>query len=83
MFYVPNIIGYIRFALAFTGMYTYHNQNTWHIAVWAFVFSQLIDTIDGTCARKLNQTSKLGAVLDLTADRATSGFAFLTFMAEL
>lgn len=39
--------------------------------LWCLVISLATDAIDGTVARRLNQTSKLGAVLDSLGDLAT------------
>lgn len=70
--YVPNLIGYARvaaclyaFAVAFT--------NPVH-CVAAYFLSFVCDELDGRFARMLNQTSTLGAVLDMVTDRlATTG----------
>ncbi|PNH02087.1 putative CDP-diacylglycerol--inositol 3-phosphatidyltransferase 2 [Tetrabaena socialis] len=61
--YVPNLIGYARvvaaffaFAVAFT--------SPWQ-CIAAYFFSFVCDELDGRFARMLNQTSTLGAVLDM------------------
>ncbi|XP_074307873.1 CDP-diacylglycerol--inositol 3-phosphatidyltransferase 1-like [Silene latifolia] len=68
--YVPNIIGYIRvlmncvaFALCFS-----HK----HIFAVLYFVSFVCDGIDGWFARKLNQVSTLGAVLDMVTDRIST-----------
>ncbi|KAG7010848.1 CDP-diacylglycerol--inositol 3-phosphatidyltransferase 1 [Cucurbita argyrosperma subsp. argyrosperma] len=65
--YVPNIIGYIRvlmnivaFALCFSNKIIF--------SVLYFV-SFVCDGVDGWCARKFNQVSTFGAVLDMLTDR--------------
>ncbi|GIL52080.1 hypothetical protein Vafri_8033 [Volvox africanus] len=70
--YVPNLIGYARvaaaiyaFGVAFTSPYQ---------CVAAYFLSFVCDELDGRFARMLNQTSTLGAVLDMVTDRlATTG----------
>ncbi|KAL9239938.1 hypothetical protein vseg_014209 [Gypsophila vaccaria] len=68
--YVPNIIGYIRvlmncvaFAICFS-----------HKGIFAVLYfiSFVCDGIDGWFARKLNQVSTLGAVLDMVTDRIST-----------
>ncbi|KAH9627047.1 hypothetical protein KSS87_023735 [Heliosperma pusillum] len=68
--YVPNIIGYIRvlmncvaFAICYSHKYIF--------AVLYFI-SFVCDGIDGWFARKLNQVSTLGAVLDMVTDRIST-----------
>ncbi|XP_057517827.1 CDP-diacylglycerol--inositol 3-phosphatidyltransferase 1-like isoform X1 [Amaranthus tricolor] len=68
--YVPNIIGYIRvlmncfaFAICFS-----------HKGVFSVLYfvSFVCDGIDGWFARKLNQVSTFGAVLDMVTDRIST-----------
>ncbi|XP_038707093.1 probable CDP-diacylglycerol--inositol 3-phosphatidyltransferase 2 isoform X1 [Tripterygium wilfordii] len=68
--YIPNIIGYLRvllnciaFALCFS--------NKWLFSVLYFV-SFVCDGVDGWCARKFNQVSTFGAVLDMVTDRIST-----------
>ncbi|KAK9682855.1 hypothetical protein RND81_10G101700 [Saponaria officinalis] len=68
--YVPNIIGYIRVLMncaAFAICYSHKGI----FAVLYFV-SFVCDGIDGWFARKLNQVSTLGAVLDMVTDRIST-----------
>ncbi|EFJ50781.1 phosphatidylinositol synthase [Volvox carteri f. nagariensis] len=77
--YVPNLIGYARvaaaiyaFAVAFTSPYQ---------CVAAYFLSFVCDELDGRFARMLNQTSTLGAVLDMVTDRlATTGLLLVVTM---
>lgn len=69
-FYIPNIIGYTRvlmncfaFAICFS--------NKWLFCVLYFI-SFVCDGIDGWCARKFNQVSTFGAVLDMVTDRIST-----------
>ncbi|KAL3843358.1 hypothetical protein ACJIZ3_000761 [Penstemon smallii] len=75
--YVPNIIGYVRilmncfaFSICFKDKYLF--------SVLYFV-SFVCDALDGWFARKLNQVSTFGAVLDMVTDRP--GLIFLSFLA--
>ncbi|KAL0453340.1 UNVERIFIED_CONTAM: putative CDP-diacylglycerol--inositol 3-phosphatidyltransferase 2 [Sesamum latifolium] len=75
--YVPNIIGYVRilmncfaFAICFKDKYLF--------SVLYFV-SFACDALDGWFARKLNQVSTFGAVLDMVTDRP--GMIFLSLLA--
>ncbi|KAL2537792.1 CDP-diacylglycerol--inositol 3-phosphatidyltransferase 1 [Forsythia ovata] len=90
--YVPNIIGYIRiimncyaFAICFEDKYLF--------SVLYFI-SFACDALDGWFARKLNQVSTFGAVLDMVTDRISTacllvilsqvyrpGFIFLSLLA--
>lgn len=79
IFYIPNIIGYLRIALA---LYAFSVAFTrpWHTLL-AYLLSFICDELDGRFARMLNQTSTLGAVLDMVTDRtATSGLLVLLCM---
>ncbi|XP_034679612.1 CDP-diacylglycerol--inositol 3-phosphatidyltransferase 1 [Vitis riparia] len=68
--YIPNIIGYIRvlmnvvaFALCFS------NKKLFSVL---YFLSFVCDGIDGWCARKFNQVSTFGAVLDMVTDRIST-----------
>lgn len=69
--YVPNLIGYLRVVLAFVG-YAYAVKDTWQVTVASYMLSQLLDAADGYAARRLNQSSTFGAVLDMVTDRAST-----------
>jgi CDP-diacylglycerol--glycerol-3-phosphate 3-phosphatidyltransferase len=53
-----------------------------HLALTAFIIAAASDGIDGYVARKLNVTSKLGAVLDALADKVLmlTGLVTLSFV---
>jgi CDP-diacylglycerol--inositol 3-phosphatidyltransferase len=69
VFYLPNIICYIRLVLlCCTTAFALHQP----IAAIGFYFSSaILDAADGYLARRLGQESYLGAVLDYTIDRAS------------
>ncbi|KAF6261545.1 phosphatidylinositol synthase [Scenedesmus sp. NREL 46B-D3] len=74
--YLPNLIGYARIvltlgALAFAFSYP-------ELCVGAYFLAFVCDDLDGRAARAFNQTSTLGAVLDMVTDRvATTGLLAL------
>jgi len=48
-----NIAGYVRIALALISFYFMPTNHV--IATWAYIFSALLDAVDGHAARVLNQ----------------------------
>ena len=50
------------------------------MTVLLYGISQLLDAFDGMAARKFNQSTRFGAVLDMVCDRASNG-AFLAILA--
>lgn len=73
---VPNLISFLRLALVpvFAVLIVSHHDG-WALAVLAF--SGFTDWLDGKLARTLNQTSRLGQMLDPAADRL---FIFVTLI---
>ena len=78
--HVPNILTICRFLLIpfvvfyiFTGNYI--------LAFIFFTLSGLTDIADGFIARKFNESSKLGAVLDIMGDRIVENIYWMTFCA--
>ncbi|CAM9597909.1 unnamed protein product, partial [Chrysoparadoxa australica] len=67
LLYVPNIIGYIRIGLL--GAFVHLALNNWVVALACYGASFTMDALDGAAARWLQQTSKLGIVLDMVTDR--------------
>jgi phosphatidylglycerophosphate synthase len=49
---------------------------------WAYVVSCLLDAVDGQAARALQQTSKIGAVLDMVTDRCVFAIALVQIVAD-
>jgi len=69
---IPNILTFIRILIIpLLVLVYYFPANRWGMPVAALLFSlaALTDWLDGYLARKLNQTSKLGAFLDPIADK--------------
>lgn len=74
VFYVANIIDYIRILLLVVGLATYDEQPV--LFVVFYVISAILDGVDGMAARKLNQSnfysaSDFGMILDMSIDRVS------------
>lgn len=68
--YIPNIIGYIRIlmnCIAFA--YCFSNKRLFSVL---YFISFACDGLDGWFARKFNQVSTFGAVLDMVTDRIST-----------
>ncbi|GAV69016.1 CDP-OH_P_transf domain-containing protein [Cephalotus follicularis] len=68
--YIPNIIGYIRVlmnCIAFA--YCFSNKRLFSVL---YFVSFVCDGVDGWCARRFNQVSTFGAVLDMVTDRIST-----------
>lgn len=83
VFYAPNLIGYARVALALSsfGLMIISSATTgslWKISMVLYLLAFTGDLFDGIVARKLNQTSGYGGVLDMITDRcSTLGFLYV------
>ncbi|MGD2052965.1 MAG: CDP-diacylglycerol--glycerol-3-phosphate 3-phosphatidyltransferase [Gammaproteobacteria bacterium] len=71
MINVPNTLSLVRIALIPVFIYVYYLPYEWsHIAATAlFALASITDWFDGYLARKLEQQSRLGAILDPLADK--------------
>lgn len=69
--FVPNLIGYLRFAFLFAVFPLYTHSPL--AALVCYGLSQLLDAFDGMAARHFNQSTRFGAVLDMVCDRASNG----------
>jgi CDP-diacylglycerol--inositol 3-phosphatidyltransferase len=69
VFYIPNIVGYVRFVLILMALYFMVEKPLF--TFFLCVSSVSMDALDGFLARRLNQSSKLGTILDYALDRAT------------
>jgi len=78
--FIPNLIGYLRVAMAL-GAFTLmaiSGEDYGLIAVLLYIGSFVGDLFDGMAARKLNQCSVMGGLLDMITDRcATLGFLYI------
>ncbi|XP_050409004.1 uncharacterized protein LOC126823971 [Patella vulgata] len=71
LFFIPNIIGYIRIGLALISFIL------WNYPFYFLLFyclSVSLDCVDGYAARKFQQTSKFGAWFDVIIDLLSRGF---------
>ncbi len=67
---VPNLLSLIRIALIpVFGVLFYNGEYLW--AVFVLFLSGISDTLDGRIARRFNQISALGKILDPVADKLT------------
>lgn len=78
--FIPNIIGYFRFVALFATFFTY--QTSPGLTVLLYGVSQALDAFDGMAARKFNQSTRFGAVLDMVCDRASNA-VLLAILANL
>lgn len=79
VFYVPNLIGYIRIVLSAIAFANYGKPNMFFL--YYFV-GFVLDAADGLAARKLDQSSHFGAQLDMLTDRCATA-ALLTVLSAL
>ena len=67
---IPNIITYVRFVLIIPFVYFFLAEQYIYAAI-CIGLSGLTDCFDGMAARKLNQVTPLGKILDPIADKVT------------
>lgn len=78
---MANFITIFRVFLIFISVYLLFNHNFYSYA-WALVLVTVafaLDGVDGYVARKFNESSKLGAVLDIMSDRIAENTFWITF----
>ena len=68
--YAPNIVGYLRIFLA--ALACWYMSTDPYVTATLYVISCLLDAVDGYLARRLQQCTKFGAVLDMITDRSTT-----------
>ena len=76
LFTIPNMIGYVRILLIPLFCWLYIRADTKAEYMWAtavVLFSSFTDLFDGMIARKFNQVTELGKILDPVADKLTHG----------
>ncbi|EMF15423.1 CDP-OH_P_transf-domain-containing protein [Sphaerulina musiva SO2202] len=76
--FIPNLIGYSRIVLAIASLYfmPLHPRR----CSFLYSISCLLDAADGIAARKYEQSTRFGAVLDMVTDRCTTT-CLLVFLA--
>ncbi len=75
---IPNSLTVLRIWLAMPIIYFLINKNY----AWAsiiFVISAITDALDGFLAKRLNQVTKFGTILDPIADKVLINYTFLLF----
>lgn len=78
---MANFITIFRIFLVFIAVYLIMNGGT-NEYIWAFFLTVIafsLDGLDGYVARKFNESSKLGAMLDIMSDRIVENTFWVTF----
>lgn len=79
LLYIPNLIGYLRVICtlsSFVLMVAFSSY--WKLAIVLYVSSFVGDLFDGMAARKFNQCSSFGGLLDMVTDRcSTMGILYI------
>ncbi|GMH91793.1 hypothetical protein TL16_g12156, partial [Triparma laevis f. inornata] len=74
--YVPQFVGYSRVLSTLLSMYymtlSLTSGTHYLLAINLYLYSFIGDLFDGMAARKFNQSSKFGGVLDMVTDRCTT-----------
>ena len=65
---LPNILSISRIFLVFPIIYLFEYE-LYFVSLGVFIVASITDYLDGYFARKSNQTSNVGALLDLLADK--------------
>lgn len=78
--YIPNIIDYFRFLCLIVCLFTWTSSPLY--TVFFYLLNMILDEFDGRAARKFNQTSTFGAVLDMVCDRSTDA-VMTSFLSHL
>lgn len=82
LLFIPNLIGYARVFCSLAFLRLARDPESWHLALASYVVSFVLDLFDGMAARRFNQTSKFGAVLDMVTDRCSTA-VMLNVLAHL
>ena len=78
--FIPNIIGYFRYLFVIFSIFIYRDYPL--LTVLFLAISEILDAFDGMAARKFNQSTNFGAVLDMVCDRASDA-VILAFLGAL
>ena len=84
MITVPNLLTLFRLVLV-PFFLVASMRSMWTLALALFVFAAVTDIFDGLIARRFNQRSRLGAILDPAADKTmmVCGYLFYTLTNKL
>lgn len=69
-FFIPNLIGYVRVLTAILSFLTMKNHPIRTLILYGI--SGFLDAFDGYAARKFDQGTRFGAVLDMVTDRCAT-----------
>jgi len=73
LLYIPNLIGYLRVVLTMTALaLMICSPSHWQAAILCYVASFVGDLFDGMAARRFNQCSTFGGLLDMVTDRCST-----------
>lgn len=80
---MANLVSLIRtlLGLLVVGLLFIHTQSMYWICFVLTIVVIAMDALDGYLARKLNETSKMGAVIDILGDRIVEQVYWVTFLA--
>lgn len=70
LFFIPNLVDYVR--LICTVLAFYYARSHPNTFLFLYFFSYLLDEFDGMLARRYNQTSHFGGILDMIIDRIST-----------
>lgn len=79
--YIPNLIGYTRIILTIWAIY--NAFISWETFVVCYSVGAILDLFDGMAARRFNQSTKFGAVLDMVTDRVGTNMLYIVLAAML
>jgi CDP-diacylglycerol--glycerol-3-phosphate 3-phosphatidyltransferase len=79
---MANFITIFRVFLVFISVYLLLDKTpiNYLVALFLVALAFAMDGLDGYVARKFNETSKLGAVLDIMSDRIAENTYWITFI---
>lgn len=73
LLFIPNLIGYVRVVLTLTALtLMLCVPSVWLLAILLYLTSFILDLFDGMAARKFQQTSSFGGLLDMITDRCST-----------
>lgn len=71
--YIPNLIGYMRVLLTLTSIVLMICfPSAWVVAIICYLASFVGDLFDGMAARKFDQCSSFGGLIDMVTDRCST-----------
>lgn len=79
--FIPNLIGYSRVLSSLSSfVLMICSPASWFLAIMLYIYSFTADLFDGMAARKFNQCSTFGGLLDMVTDRcSTLGLLFVLY----